>query len=71
MEARREQVFVGLFVIIATALLVVTAFSLAGVFASSTRRFHARFHNAAGLEPGSSVRFEGGPKSWARGENYD
>jgi len=62
MEARREQIFVGLFVIIATALLVVTAFSLAGVFASSTRRFHARFHNAAGLEPGASVRFEGGPK---------
>ena len=62
MEARREQVFVGLFVIIAAALLVVTVFTLTGVFASSTRTFHAKFHNAAGLEPGATVRFEGGPK---------
>lgn len=62
MEARREQVFVGLFVIVATVILVVALFSLAGVFASSTRTFHARFQNVAGLEPGTSVRFEGGPK---------
>jgi phospholipid/cholesterol/gamma-HCH transport system substrate-binding protein len=62
MEARREQVLVGLFVIVATVLLVLTVFALAGVFATSTRSFHARFNNAAGLEPGASVRFEGGPK---------
>jgi len=62
MEARREQVWVGLFVVIATTLLVITVFSLSGIFASSTRRFRARFHNVAGLEPGASVRFEGGPK---------
>ena len=62
MEARREQVFVGLFVVIAAVLLVVTVFSLTGVLASATRTFHAKFHNAAGLEPGATVRFEGGPK---------
>jgi phospholipid/cholesterol/gamma-HCH transport system substrate-binding protein len=62
MEARREQVFVGLFVIIATVLLVTAVFVLTGAFASSPRTFHARFHNAAGLEPGATVRFEGGPK---------
>lgn len=62
MEARREQVFVGLFVIIAAALLVVTVFTLTGVFASSARTFHAKFHNVAGLEPGATVRFAGGPK---------
>jgi phospholipid/cholesterol/gamma-HCH transport system substrate-binding protein len=62
MQARHEQVFVGLFVVIAAVLLVVTVFALAGVFATSTRTFHAQFHNAAGLEPGASVRFEGGPK---------
>jgi phospholipid/cholesterol/gamma-HCH transport system substrate-binding protein len=62
MEARREQVFVGLFVIIASALLVTAVFVLTGAFASSPRTFHARFHNAAGLEPGATVRFEGGPK---------
>jgi phospholipid/cholesterol/gamma-HCH transport system substrate-binding protein len=62
MEARREQVIVGIFVLIAVALMVVTVFALAGVFATSTRTFHAQFHNAAGLEPGATVRFEGGPK---------
>jgi phospholipid/cholesterol/gamma-HCH transport system substrate-binding protein len=62
MDARREQVFVGLFVIIAAVLLVVTVFSLTGLFASSTRMFHAKFPNAAGIEPGATVRFEGGPK---------
>ena len=62
MEARREQVFVGLFVIVAAALLVFTVFSLSGAFASATRTFHAKFHNVAGLEPGATVRYEGGPK---------
>lgn len=62
MEARREQVYVGLFVIVAAALLLVTVFSLSGIFASATRSYHAKFHNAAGLEPGATVRYEGGPK---------
>jgi len=62
MEARREQVFVGLFVVIATALLLITVFSLSGALASSTRTYHAEFRNAAGLEPGGTVRYEGGPK---------
>jgi phospholipid/cholesterol/gamma-HCH transport system substrate-binding protein len=62
MEARREQFFVGLFVIIAAALLIATVFSLSGAFAGSARHFHAKFHNAAGLDRGTSVRYEGGPK---------
>lgn len=62
MEARREQVFVGLFVIVAAALLLFTVFALTGVFASATRTYHARFHNVAGLEPGATVRYEGGNK---------
>ncbi len=62
MEAKREQVVVGIFVLVAVALMVLTVFALAGVFATSTRTFHAQFHNAAGLEPGATVRFEGGPK---------
>ena len=62
MDERREQVFVGLFVIVAAALLVVTVFALSGAFASATRTFHAKFHNVAGLEPGANVRYEGGPK---------
>jgi phospholipid/cholesterol/gamma-HCH transport system substrate-binding protein len=62
MEARREQVFVGLFVSIAAALLVITVFYLSGLLASSTRSFHAKFPNAAGIEPGTTVRYGGSLK---------
>jgi phospholipid/cholesterol/gamma-HCH transport system substrate-binding protein len=62
MEARREQVFVGIFVIIAAALLVATVFALTGRSDSSTKSYHAKFANAAGLEPGATVRYGGGPK---------
>jgi phospholipid/cholesterol/gamma-HCH transport system substrate-binding protein len=62
MEGKREQVFVGLFVVIATALLIATVFSFSGAFAGPARHFHAKFHNAAGLERGATVRYEGGPK---------
>jgi phospholipid/cholesterol/gamma-HCH transport system substrate-binding protein len=62
MEAKREQVFVGLFVVVAVALLIATVFSLSGAFAGPARHFHAKFHNAAGLERGATVRYEGGPK---------
>jgi phospholipid/cholesterol/gamma-HCH transport system substrate-binding protein len=62
MEARREQAFVGLFVIIAAALLIATVFSLTGVLASATKTYNAKFPNAAGLDPGTTVRYAGGPK---------
>jgi phospholipid/cholesterol/gamma-HCH transport system substrate-binding protein len=62
MEARREQVFVGLFVIAAAAVLIATVFSLTGVLASATKTYHAKFPNAAGLEPGTTVRYAGGLK---------
>ena len=62
MDARREQVFVGLFVIVAAALLIATVFSLTGVLASATKTYNTKFPNAAGLEPGTTVRYAGGPK---------
>ena len=62
MESKREQVWVGLFVIVAATLLIVTVFVLTGAFAGSAKTFRARFHNVAGLEPGASVRYAGGPK---------
>lgn len=62
MEAKREQVFVGLFVLVAAALLIFTVFALSGAFAGSTKTYHAKFPNAAGLEPGASVHYAGGPK---------
>jgi phospholipid/cholesterol/gamma-HCH transport system substrate-binding protein len=62
MEPKREQIFVGLFVIVATAVLVATVFALTGAFQPAAKVLHAKFNNAAGLEPGASVRYAGGEK---------
>lgn len=62
MEPRREQAFVGLFVIIAGGLLVATVFALTGAFGRTSKTFHAYFPFAGGIEPGATVRYAGGPK---------
>jgi phospholipid/cholesterol/gamma-HCH transport system substrate-binding protein len=62
MDARREQVFVGLFVVVAAALLLVTIFALGGAFGGSALRYKAMFQFAGGLEEGAPVRYSGGPK---------
>jgi phospholipid/cholesterol/gamma-HCH transport system substrate-binding protein len=62
MEAKREQAFVGLFVLIAAALLIFTVFGITGAFQGPAKTYHAKFSNAAGLEPGASVHYAGGQK---------
>jgi phospholipid/cholesterol/gamma-HCH transport system substrate-binding protein len=62
MEAKREQAMVGLFVLVASGLLIATVFVLSGAFAGSAKTYHAYFPFAGGLEPGASVRYAGGPK---------
>jgi phospholipid/cholesterol/gamma-HCH transport system substrate-binding protein len=62
MEAKREQAMVGLFVLIAGAVLVATVFALTGAFAGAAATYRAYFPFAGGLEPGASVRYAGGPK---------
>jgi phospholipid/cholesterol/gamma-HCH transport system substrate-binding protein len=62
MEGKREQAFVGLFVLVAVAVLVFTVFTLTGSLAGSTATYHAYFPFAGGLEPGATVRYAGGPK---------
>lgn len=62
MEARREQAAVGVFVIVAAALLIVTVFALGGAFNSSPVTYRAYFPFAGGIEPGATVRYAGGPK---------
>ncbi|MFN8009422.1 MAG: MlaD family protein [Terriglobia bacterium] len=62
MESRREQALVGLFVIIAGAILIATVFAMGGVFGRSPRTYHAYFAFAGGVEPGTTVRYAGGPK---------
>ncbi len=51
----------GLFVLVAAGLLVVTLFSMSGVFGRGGRIYQAYFNNAGGLGPGSVVRYAGGP----------
>jgi phospholipid/cholesterol/gamma-HCH transport system substrate-binding protein len=62
MDGKKEQAFVGLFVIVAVALLLVTIFSLTGFFSRAQPQYHTKFAFAGGLEPGAEVRYSGGPK---------
>lgn len=59
MNSRREQVWVGLFVLIASAVLVVTALSVAGTFSRGNVPHRSYFKFAGGLEAGGAVRFGG------------
>jgi phospholipid/cholesterol/gamma-HCH transport system substrate-binding protein len=62
MQSKREQAFVGLFVLIAVAVLFGTVFAVSGAYGRPTTKFHAYFPFAGGLEPGATVRYAGGPK---------
>ena len=62
MQSKREQVVVGIFVLIAAGILVTTIFAMSGAFGGSASTFRAYFPFAGGLEPGSIVRYAGGPK---------
>ena len=62
MDTRREQALVGLFVIVAAAVLIATVFGITGAFGRTAKSFHAFFPFAGGLEVGSTVRYAGGPK---------
>jgi phospholipid/cholesterol/gamma-HCH transport system substrate-binding protein len=62
MAGKRDNVLVGLFVLLAAAVLIAMVFSISGVLGRSTKTFHAYFPFAGGLEPGSGVHYAGGPK---------
>jgi phospholipid/cholesterol/gamma-HCH transport system substrate-binding protein len=62
MEAKHEQAMVGLFVLIASAVLIATVFALSGAFGGAAATYRAYFPFAGGLEPGATVRYAGGPK---------
>lgn len=62
MESKRELAFVGLFVLIAAAVLLGTVLALSGVLRGSGPSYRANFPFAGGLEPGAQVRYAGGPK---------
>src|SRR5437588_8827531 len=60
-STRRQEAIVGLFVLIADALLIATVFSLTGFFNRGDVPYRAFFKNAGGLRPGGEVRYAGGP----------
>src|ERR1700676_1427047 len=62
MQSKREQAFVGLFVLIAAGVLLAAVFGISGAFGRSTKTYHTFFPFAGGLESGAQVRYSGGPK---------
>jgi len=62
MNPKSEQALVGLFVIVATAVLIGTVFAISGAFGRSTHTYHSFVNFAGGIESGSGVRYSGGPK---------
>jgi phospholipid/cholesterol/gamma-HCH transport system substrate-binding protein len=61
MDAKKEQAVVGLFVIVAVLLLILTVFLMAGRLNRGNLTYRTYFTNAGGLQPGSQVRYAGGP----------
>ena len=59
MNSRREQVWVGLFVIVAVVLLIGTILAVAGTFSSGGVAHYSYFKSAGGLIPGAVVRYVG------------
>ena len=62
MQSKREQAFVGLFVLVAAGVLIAAVFAISGALGRSTKTYHAFFSFAGGLESGATVRYSGGPK---------
>jgi len=60
-STRREEAIVGIFVIVAAALLIATLFSLTGFLNRGDVKYRAFFKNAGGLRPGVEVSYAGGP----------
>jgi phospholipid/cholesterol/gamma-HCH transport system substrate-binding protein len=59
MNSKREQVWVGLFVLIAAGLLIGTILAVAGAFSGGEIAHHSYFKSAGGLLPGATVRYGG------------
>ncbi|MFY9841471.1 MAG: MlaD family protein [Terriglobales bacterium] len=59
MNSRSEQTLVGLFVLIAAALLIGTVLAVAGAFSGGEIAHHSYFKSAGGLNAGATVRYGG------------
>ena len=68
-QAKREQVMVGLFVLVAAALLVGTVFAVGGISGRQVKTYHAYFPFAGGVEPGTDGALFGRAESRPRGKD--
>lgn len=59
MNSKREQVWVGIFVLVAAALLIGTILAVSGAFSGGEIAHYAYFKSAGGLLPGATVRYGG------------
>lgn len=59
MSSKKEQAWVGLFVLVASALLIATVFALSGAFDRGGISYRTYFKDVAGLEAGATVRVGG------------
>ncbi|HWY58563.1 MAG TPA: MlaD family protein [Terriglobales bacterium] len=59
MNSKREQTWVGFFVLIAAGLLIGTVLAVSGAFSGSDIPHHSYFKSAGGLLPGATVRYGG------------
>jgi phospholipid/cholesterol/gamma-HCH transport system substrate-binding protein len=58
-NSTREQALVGIFVLVAAALLIGTLLAVSGTFSSGGTPYHTYFKSAGGLVPGAMVRYGG------------
>jgi phospholipid/cholesterol/gamma-HCH transport system substrate-binding protein len=58
-NSTREQAVVGIFVLVAAALLIGTLLAVSGTFSSGGTPYHTYFKSAGGLVPGAMVRYGG------------
>jgi len=61
MNSKREQVWVGVFVVLGSALLIGVVLSVSGAFAKAGITHLTYFKYSGGMEPGAPVRFGGFP----------
>jgi len=71
MSSRGEQVWVGLFVLVAAALLIGTVLSVTGTFSRGNIPHRSYFKFAGGLEAGAAVRYGGMKAGSVQGVHVD
>ena len=59
MEGRKEQALVGLFVLVASGILLATIFAISGALGRTGPTYRAYFKFTAGMQPGTPVSYGG------------